>query len=148
MTARRHRLYHRLQLAAHLLQEAADRELGRTSALTTAQATVLSVLVRGAGARQREVARTLGLNESAMTPMVERLMRLGYVERHRSDLDRRAWDLAATDAGRAALEAIQPSFRRVNRQLDASLSPEEIETMVDGLNRLIDRFGATDRETT
>lgn len=141
MSARRTRVYHRLQLAAQLVKRAADREVERAAGLTTNQAAVLSVLVETDGATQKEVARRLGHTESAMTPMARRLERLGFLERRPSDADRRAWCLYVTKPGRAAHAAIAPGFARVNRTIDRRLAGDEVEALADALDRLIDAFG-------
>ncbi len=137
MSARKHRIYHRLQLAAHSMQKYADRRVAAVSDLTTTQGAVLSVLVNGEGSTQKEVAARLGLNESAMTPMIERLMRLGYVRRKRNEVDRRAWSLSATPSGRAVLGDIRAPFQHVNKLIDAELSPTQIKALASALDRLI-----------
>ena len=73
MSASKHRIYHRLQLAAHRLQKAADRAVMAAAGITTAQAAVLSIVAADGPVSQRNVARKLGLNESAMTAMIARL---------------------------------------------------------------------------
>jgi hypothetical protein len=45
VSASKHRLYHRLQLAAHRLQKAADRASLSAANVTTSQAAVLAVAV-------------------------------------------------------------------------------------------------------
>ena len=73
MSASKHRVYHRLQLAAHRLQKAADRAVMAAAGITTAQAAVLSIVAADGPVTQLSVARKLGLNESAMTAMIARL---------------------------------------------------------------------------
>ncbi|WP_158085660.1 MarR family winged helix-turn-helix transcriptional regulator [Henriciella aquimarina] len=138
--ARDHRLYHKLQLAAHRLQKAADHIVFAEAPLTTAQAAVLTI-VRGQGeASQKWVAEKLGLHESAVTTMVSRLGKLGFIERCRAETDRRVWLLSVTEDGQRALEAVGPSFARLNRQIEAELSDEEVEQLAGMLDRLNRRF--------
>lgn len=137
MSAREHRIYHRLQLAAHSLRKHADRQVAAIADLTTTQGAVLSVLVNGEGRTQKEVAARLGLNESAMTPMVARLTRLGYVQRKKSTSDRRAWCLTPTPKGRAVLNDIKVPFDRLNQMIDGELSRAQVKALAKALDTLI-----------
>jgi MarR family transcriptional regulator, organic hydroperoxide resistance regulator len=136
MSASKLRIYHRLQLAAHKVQKVADRELLEAAGVTTAQAAVLTVLAAEGPATQREVAQQLGLNESAMTAMIGRLLRLGLLERERDAVDPRAWRLLLNDRGRSVLTEVEGRFRRINGSLDGVLSPPEIAALADYLQRI------------
>ena len=141
MTANELRLYQRLQLAAHFMRKAADQRLIAQAELTAAQAGVLAVIASGEPSiTQRDVARTLGLNESAMTAMTARLMRAGLVDREQSDADARAWRLFLTEPGRAAGQKAKAAFTGINQRIEDELSEEEMMRFVGTLDRLIDRF--------
>lgn len=128
------RLYHRLQLAAHLLKKHADRRLLDAAGITTAQAAVLVVVAEQDEPSQRAVANLLGISEPAVTGMVQRLTTAGLVERQRSDTDGRVWLLRLTTQGDEALAVARDAFTEVNallaevignervRQLDAELA--------------------------
>jgi DNA-binding MarR family transcriptional regulator len=135
--SRRYRLYHRLQLAAHRLRRVADRAVSAEVGLTTAQTSVLSVLVQDGRASQREVARQLGVSEAAVTPMSRRLIAMGLVERSPDERDGRAWVLRISESGRQKLRRASARFGAVNRVLDAELSEAEVRSLVDCLDRVI-----------
>ena|SRR3569832_41357 len=139
MSASKSRLYHRLQLAAHRVQKSADRTLLAVAEITTAQAAVLTLVARGA-ATQREVATQLGLNESAVTAMAQRLLGMGLLERVRDEADARAWQLRLSGDGRAALKRIEQPFKGINQTLEAVLTPEEIAQFADYLQRVASAF--------
>ena len=122
--AGRERLFHLLQLAASRLKTRADRDSERAAGVTAAQAAVMLVIARTAGTTQRAVAEQLQLNESAVTGMVGRLMRRGFVERSPSSEDRRAWRLALTPSGLAALDVFRDRLQALNRDLTAALGGE------------------------
>lgn len=141
MSAHKLRVFHALQLASHKLHKLADQELGTATELTVAQAAALSVLrsesdVGHKGATQKQVALTLGQNESAVTAMVTRLVSLGFVTRSRSARDARSWELVLTGEGLAALHATRAPFSKVNRLIDSTLSREEVRQLADMLARL------------
>ncbi len=141
MSASQHRLYLHLQLAAHHVKKRADRVLVDAADLTTAQAAVLSLLVGEEKVTQRTVAETLGQNESAVTAMIRRLMKLGYVGRKRDDDDGRAWRLEITPAGQAALDSIALPFAGINETFDKILNPDEAAALADYLGRINKAFG-------
>ena len=140
MTARELRLYHRLQRAAHDLKKAADRKVAEVSDLTTAQAAVLAVVREGEPATQRGVAEALGLNESAVTAMVGRLLSGGHLMRERSPTDQRAWQLRLSPEGRRLLAGIEAPFAVINRRMDEVFSEDELERLADSLERLSQAF--------
>ncbi|MEM9055504.1 MAG: MarR family transcriptional regulator [Pseudomonadota bacterium] len=136
MTARQLRIFHKLSLVSHRLQKLADQRISEVSTLTTAQAAVLSALNNKEAETQKEIARALGLNESAITAMMTRLIRSGYIERQRSKTDRRAWTLSITPLGEAALAETRLPFSHINQLLEATLSVEELRSLSDYLERL------------
>ncbi len=139
--AKKNLIYHRLQTAAHSLRKAADRSVLAASGLTTAQAAVLSIVESGEEVTQRQVAERLRLNESAMTAMVTRLIKLGFLKRRRSETDGRAWQLDVTEGGQAALKDLRGPFGEINAAVDDMLSEEEIKTLTRALDKITKRFG-------
>jgi len=140
MNASKLRLYYRLQVAAHTVQKAADRVVSAAAQLTTAQAAVLTIVAAGDRVTQRDVAIGLHLNESAVTAMVLRLVKLRLLERTRSQDDPRAWHLSLSKRGRTALAASRAAFATVNGRIESQFSPREIERFVEYLNRLAATF--------
>ena len=61
--------------------------------------------------------------------MVDRLERLGYVERHRSSKDARVQVLDLTDKSRALKPVLDVVAERLNEKLVAGLSAEEADTL-------------------
>jgi DNA-binding MarR family transcriptional regulator len=142
MNASKLRLYHRLQVAAHAVQKAADRVIADAVELTTAQAAVLTVVAAADHVTQRDVAVALHLNESAVTAMAARLLRLGLLERVRSDVDPRAWRLRVSKAGRATMAASRAAFASINGRIENEFSQQEIKRLAEFLDRLTAAFEA------
>lgn len=136
MSARNLRIFHKLQIAAHHLQKRADREIATVSELTTAQVAVLWVLSKVENQTQKDVATALGYNESALTAMIGRLARLGYVEKQRDVKDRRAWAINLTPYGRETLGHTSVPFKTVNQLIENEFTTEELEHFADYLVRL------------
>lgn len=140
MNASKLRIYHRLQIAAHSLRKAADRTVLDAAGITVAQAAVLTVAASGPDVTQREVATALRLNESAVTAMVSRLLKLGLLERTPNASDNRAWRLSLTTSGEAALQASRKSFAAINARIESKLSDPEIEQLAGLLDRIAGAF--------
>lgn len=147
MHASRHRLYHRLQLAAHHLRKAADRAVGNAVGLSTAQVSVLSVLAQEVQATQRTIARELGLNESAVTPMVARLLRMELIIRTSDESDRRAWSLTLSEAGKDVMKKVRTPFSTINAILDHEFDAKEIAELTASLDRMIAAFDVSTNQT-
>lgn len=134
MSAQQHRIYHQLQVTAHLLQKLADRAV-RDSGLSTAQLAVLAVVAAGP-VSQRTVAERLGLNESGVTAMVRRLEELAVVTRASTDADRRQRLLVLTDEGRRRMAVGARAFAEVNALIDDTLGVQGVGRLAGSLERL------------
>lgn len=142
MSAKRLRLYHRLQLAAHRAQKAADAAVLAAGGVTTAQAAVLAVVKRSAPVTQRGVASQLGLSEAAVATMTTRLLRDRLLKRSVDPDDGRAWRLQLSAEGDQALARIEPAFRRINRGLEQALG-DELDAFAAALERVATRFATS-----
>ncbi|MDR3662068.1 MAG: MarR family winged helix-turn-helix transcriptional regulator [Mycobacterium sp.] len=137
-TANEARVYHKLQLAAHLVKKAADREMLTETGLSVSQVAVLNAVAAIDGATQRSVAATLGINESAVTAMVRRLVEAGHVTRAQHDGRTRILELTAT--GTAACRVASRAFRPVNAQFGEALTAGEAQNLADLLEAVIQKF--------
>lgn len=140
MSASAHKIFFRLQRAAHRLKTEADAALVETGGLTTAQAAVMSIIIADGPVTQKHIADILQQRESAVTAMVARLRKAGYVARTRSATDARAWALEATDAGRAADARIRTAFKALNEKLDQLFPDAEMDSLAEKLTRIMDTF--------
>lgn len=140
-TAAELRLFHRLQRAAHRMQKAADRAFLDAAGVTIAQAGVLALVGEGTATTQREVAIQLGLNEPAITAIVDRLERAGIVARARHPADGRAWRLVLTLQGQQALQHSRAPMAAINRRIEAVISGPERAALASCLERLEAAFG-------
>ncbi|MCF1595722.1 MarR family winged helix-turn-helix transcriptional regulator [Streptomyces muensis] len=118
------RLFFLLQRAAHQLRTASDRRLLAAAGITTAQLGALFAVRDEPGITQQELARTLGLRESAVTGLVGRLTAAGLVAKRAHPREHRAVVLELTGDGAAALDAAQPEVDRFNAQARALLGED------------------------
>lgn len=99
--------------------------------LSGRQYMLLAVLSPGAPPSQLELAGLCGLLPAQVVPVVDELERRGFVERQRSESDRRRSVVTLTDDGREILERADA----LGRELVDGLEPEAREIVVAALSR-------------
>ncbi len=144
MSAHEERLYFLLQIAAHRLKTQADNVLMDFAGLTTAQVAVLNLIASSTEVKQRDLARRLKQNESAITAMITRLTKADLVVRRRSDTDARTWLLELTDNGKKTLKHAEKPFREINARLDEALGTKATADMAKYLAAITEEFSKGD----
>jgi DNA-binding MarR family transcriptional regulator len=137
MTAKKLRFYSRLQIAAHKLKKDSDRLLLDVAGVTTAQISALAIIASEKTVTQTVLARELGLNDSAITAMVRRLIDQKMVQRMRDDSDGRAWLLELTDTGAEAVDRAASIMNQTHVKVDELLGEKTIATVVAALELVI-----------
>lgn len=83
-----------------------------------------------------EVAKKLGITAGTLTVSVNNLVRKGYVNRVRSEKDRRVVKLALTKKGRLLYRLHDKFHRDMVRETLTEMSEEEAEVLMKGLLNL------------
>ncbi|MET7478370.1 MarR family winged helix-turn-helix transcriptional regulator [Streptomyces sp. NPDC005648] len=130
------RLYFLLQRAAHRLRTSVDRRCLAVAGVTTAQIGALFAVQEQPDMTQQELARVLGLRESAVTALVGRLAMAGLLTKRTHPNQHRAVLLGLTPAGAAALDAAQPEIDRFNTELRELLGDDGFARTAGALHRL------------
>jgi DNA-binding MarR family transcriptional regulator len=97
--------------------------------ITVAQSGILFLLKQQDRRMISEVGRILGIENSAMTGLVDRLEKSGFVTRVMDPVDRRALLICATPAGLDEVEKAKPIIRRVNEAIKTGFSEHEIDVL-------------------
>ena len=137
MTARNLRFYSRLQIAAHALKKNSDRQLLEVAGVTTAQMSALVIVASKKTTTQTKLAAELGLNDSAITAMMRRLIDLKMVTRVRDDKDGRAWLLKLTETGAEAVKKTDTIVDQTSAKVDELLGKKTIATVVAAMELII-----------
>jgi DNA-binding MarR family transcriptional regulator len=109
--------------------------------LSPAQLQALSALARS-DLRMGDLAQYLGLAESSVTRLVDRLAGAGFVERRPSGLDRRSVVAGLTSAGRTLVRRLEEDRRALLIHLLGGLEPDERVDAVRLFGRLADTLAA------
>ena len=89
------------------------------------------------GLSQREVAQMIGLADSRIVGLVDRLEERGWIERRTSDRDRRTHALHVTASGRKVLDRVEAISVEHEEALTRGLDQAERETALDLLKRMV-----------
>ncbi|GMA67664.1 MarR family transcriptional regulator [Leuconostoc gelidum subsp. aenigmaticum] len=84
-----------------------------------------------------QVAKMIHLTPSAMTTAIDRLVDKGYIERRRSDKDRRVVRLGLTHKGRVVYRAHQEFHRDLTHNLLKDMQGSEVETVRRAIHNLV-----------
>ncbi len=109
------------------------RELG----FATAQLPVLNRLKDGARVSQTELARWAKVEQPSMAQMLARMERDGLIKREPDPQDRRSSLVSLTEEALGRLPAGRAILRQGNADMTNGLSPEEVDTLVSLLSRVL-----------
>lgn len=110
----------------------------RTTHLTAARASLLSVLVFGGPRSVGDLAEIEQVTPPAATKLIDALETDGLVERKRSTADRRIVEVAATSRGHEVLERGRAARVTALAEMLAEVSPRDLATVRRGADRLAD----------
>jgi len=133
--------YHEALLAILLSNAAVEEMLDEAfdgTGMTVPQYNVLRIL-NGVfpGAHPRgDIARRMVRRAPDLTRMLDRLVRMGLVEREKGDLDHRQSLARITQKGRDLLEQLRPRVAHLNQILSCRLSEPEARSLAELLEKV------------
>lgn len=108
--------------------------------VTVTQAGILFLLKQKDGRTMTELSQILGIDNSTMTGLTDRLEKAGFVKRVAGSGDRRASHIHITPQGLAEVEGAKQVIRRVNEEIKMGCSGDDIESFKRVLNGFFDKF--------
>ena len=127
-----------------------ELELAETHGLSLGDYEVLAHLSEAPdrALRMTELAARVSLTRSGLTRAVDRLVRLGWVERRACPSDARGTLAVLTGAGLDALRAAYPThLAGVRRHVFAALDRRDLEALADALDRIAATCAVSTRTT-
>jgi len=112
--------------------------------ITSSQHSVLYTLAQTDGLSLSEIGKRVFLDKPAITGLADRLEKDGYVVRKRTARDRRVIHLWLTDKGRQLLKEFEDVVATTDQELIQQLSPDELGSFRDMLNRIWRQANNTD----
>ncbi|MEN8584670.1 MarR family transcriptional regulator [Burkholderia sp. RS01] len=108
----------------------------RDTGLYTGQEVLMMALWEKGEQRQTDLIKTLGLDPSTVTKMLQRLEQSGFVTRKPSTVDRRTIMVSATRAGQALRNQVEEIWRGLEEVTTAGLAEEDRATAMRLLERI------------
>lgn len=97
---------------------------------------ILLILSAAPGSRQQEIGDALSVQRPNLVSLVDELEKQGTLRRAAHPNDRRSHALYLTDAGAALLERMKHVHTGHERRLNALLSRQDRQRLIEGLTRL------------
>lgn len=91
-----------------------------------------------------EISQRLGIAKPNITPLVDRLISDGYVERRRDEIDRRVVKIVLLAAGEEKLAAIQETIVRHAMRWVGTIPDKEFYELEKSLNSIVRILGQVD----
>ncbi|MGH7882398.1 MAG: MarR family winged helix-turn-helix transcriptional regulator [Candidatus Dormibacteraceae bacterium] len=127
--------------ASRALESAGDRELAAFG-VTGQQAGLLLLTYRGGGTMLSKLAGMMGIDNAALTRLVDRLEAKGLVARQADSHDRRMIGVQLTDTGRELVPRLTPVVHRLESRARTGFSEEEMDQLIGLLSRVLDNTRA------
>jgi DNA-binding MarR family transcriptional regulator len=135
---------YRIKLAYSLVFQTFNEMFAELN-LAFGQYSVLALIGLNPGASQLALAQATGLDGSTIVPITNRFAKLGWIKRVRRSDDRRVYAVRITPAGQAILDRADVLIEEHDRQLLASFTEHERQTLKDLLGRLVKDLPAAAR---
>ncbi|MGM0852236.1 MAG: MarR family winged helix-turn-helix transcriptional regulator [Bacillota bacterium] len=123
------RLFHAFQISNRHIQQDLTSTLKEMN-LTGPQFYILYLLSASEGTKSTELADRLDVKPSAITVMIDRLLKNDFVIRERDEKDRRIVKLDLTAAGREVFEKAKAKRREIFSRYLAFLDEEDVNQLV------------------
>ncbi|QKR99559.1 MarR family transcriptional regulator [Sphingomonas sp. CL5.1] len=102
---------------------------------------ILSVINENPGLNQTALSYATGRDKSTLTPALKSLEKHGFISRDRSKLDRRAYHLNLTPAGKNYLQKLVVHAEAHDRILDEIVGEFHKPLLIHLLEKIVDELG-------
>ncbi len=93
-----------------------------------------------------EVAEKLGVSLSAITALVDRLVKSGLVVRSRDEKDRRLVWLEATEKGKETMRSCMEGRKKVAEKYFSKLPEEDIQKLIDIYDKILSMIKSDEKK--
>lgn len=109
--------------------------------LSHSHGSILSVLYKNDnGLKMKEIANLIGKNKSTVTELVNKLVKLGYIKKEKSQADKRVTLITLTDKGKGIRDIFDAISQNLIETAYQDFSKEEEETFLRLLKKLYTNF--------
>ncbi|MBO1264961.1 MarR family transcriptional regulator [Proteiniclasticum sp. SCR006] len=112
--------------------------ISKTCEVPQSYVRVLFILKKFREMTMSEMAKIMVISKPNLTPVIDRLILDGYVERKPGPKDRRKLVISLTDAGRAYLEEVEQKVKGHTADKLESLSEEDLTDLKNASQKIIE----------
>jgi DNA-binding MarR family transcriptional regulator len=131
------RVFFKLYLAQHMLSKRTDSLLKSSLGIRSVHLGAVFFLLMHDGCMLKELSKGLGLNNSAITGLVDRMEKAELVKREACSVDGRSYRLYLTEKARTLGLNALPIAKELNDRLLQGFTDEEIDTVIRFLDSII-----------
>jgi len=135
-----------LEILSHQLAEFYDKmaswehSIVKDSGLSPAQTHTVEIIGHNQNMRMKELAERLGVTTGTLTVGVDKLEKLGLVERKPHERDRRSWLIVLTNEGKKMYEQHHKYHQEFTNEISRDLTLEQINNLTEQLNIILKRL--------
>lgn len=109
--------------------------------LAHSHGSILSVLYKeDNGLMMKEIANLIGKNKSTVTELVNKLVKLGYIKKEKSQADKRVTLISLTEKGKSIRDTFDTISQNLVKTAYQDFTDEEEETFLRLLKKLYTNF--------
>ncbi len=117
-----------------------DHSIVNESGLSPAQMHTVEIIGHNQDMRMKELAERLGVTTGTLTVGVDKLEKLGLVERKPHESDRRSWLIVLTAEGKKMYEQHHKHHQEFTNEISHDLTLEQIDNLTEYLNIILKRL--------
>ena len=135
-----------LEILSHQFAEFYDKmaswehSIVNDSGLSPAQMHTVEIIGHNQDMRMKELAERLGVTTGTLTVGVDKLEKLGLVERKPHESDRRSWLIVLTDEGKKMYEQHHKYHQEFTNEISHDLTLEQIDKLTEYLSIILKRL--------
>ncbi|PHR28828.1 MAG: MarR family transcriptional regulator [Desulfotalea sp.] len=135
-----------VELLSHQLVEFYDKfsswehSIVKDSGLSPAQMHTVEVIGHHQKLRMKELAERLGITTGTLTVGIDKLEKLGIVERRPHESDRRSWLIVLTDKGKQMYEQHHKFHQEFTSEISRDLNNEQVQTFTQLMQLILKRL--------
>ena len=135
-----------LEILSHQLAEFYDKmaswehSIVKDSGLSPAQMHTVEIIGHNQDMRMKELAERLGVTTGTLTVGVDKLEKLGLVERKPHESDRRSWLIVLTHEGKEMYEQHHKYHQEFTNEISRGLTLEQIKNLTEHLDIILKRL--------
>lgn len=135
-----------LEVLSHQLAEFYDKmaswehSIVKDSGLSPAQMHTVEIIGHNQDMRMKELAERLGVTTGSLTVGVDKLEKLGLVERKPHKKDRRSWLIVLTNEGEKMYEQHHKFHQLFTNEISRDLTIEQITNLTESLDIILRRL--------